>query len=238
MSTEHTNDPRNDSHTQVRKVLIINAHQPYPFSKGELNQALTDRARRHFEDQGDQVRVVTTAIGAGLEIDVEAEVENHLWADVVFLQTPVNWMGVPWSFKRYMDFVYSAGMDGRLCSGDGRSRQDPARQYGMGGSLDGKRYALSLTFNAPREAFGNPSQEFFAGMEVDDLFAPMHLNFKFFGMQPLETFACFDVMKNPQVEKDFERFDAYLARLFPSQTNQAPLEPVRTEEPATVGAAS
>jgi modulator of drug activity B len=31
----------------------------------------------------------------------------------------------------------------------------------------------------------------------------MHLNFKFFGMEPLPTFACFDVMKNPDIENDF-----------------------------------
>ncbi len=45
---------------------------------------------------------------------------------------------------------------------------------------------------------------------VDDLFLPMHLNFRFFGMQPLETFACYDVMKNPEIENDFRRFDAHL----------------------------
>ena len=41
-------------------------------------------------------------------------------------------MGVPWSFKKYIDLVYSAGTDGRLCDGDGRTRSDPSRQYGSG----------------------------------------------------------------------------------------------------------
>ena len=50
---------------------------------------------------------------------------------------------------------------------------------------------------------------------VDDLFWPMHLNFKFFGMEPLPSFACFDVMKNPEIESDFARFDAHLSALFP-----------------------
>ncbi|MEM8885437.1 MAG: hypothetical protein AAGD14_15330 [Planctomycetota bacterium] len=31
----------------------------------------------------------------------------------------------------------------------------------------------------------------------------------------LETFACYDVMKNPQIESDLERFDAHLKRHFP-----------------------
>ncbi len=75
---------------------------------------------------------------------------------------------------------------------------------------------LSLTYNAPREAFNDPNQVFFGGRGVDDLFWPMHLNFKFFGMKPLETFACHDVLKNPDVENDFIRFEAHLNKLFPS----------------------
>ena len=75
---------------------------------------------------------------------------------------------------------------------------------------------LSLTFNAPRDAFDDPSQEFFGGKSVDDLFWPAHLNFKFFEMTPLETFACYDVMKNPQIESDLVRFDEHLERHFPA----------------------
>ena len=125
-------------------------------------------------------------------------------------------MGVPWTFKKYMDEVYTAGMDGRLCDGDGRSREDRSRQYGSGGTLSGRHYMLSVTFNAPTTAFDDPGQEFFGGRSVDDLFWPMHLNFKFFGMTPLDTFACYDVLKNPDVETDVARFDAHMNRLFPS----------------------
>jgi modulator of drug activity B len=42
----------------------------------------------------------------------------------------------------------------------------------------------------------------------------MHQNFRFFGMEPMETFVCDDVMKNPQIEGDFERYKAHLAKLF------------------------
>jgi modulator of drug activity B len=115
-----------------------------------------------------------------------------------------------------MDHVYSFGMDGRLCGGDGRTREDASRQYGSGGTLTGKRYMLSLTFNAPRDAFDDASQTFFAGKGVDDLWWPMHLNFKFFGMEPLPTFACYDVMKNPQIESDFARFTEHLQQHFPA----------------------
>jgi len=116
---------------------------------------------------------------------------------------------VPWSFKKYMDDVYTAGMGGALCVGDGRNEEQPKKNYGTGGTLTGKKYMMSLTFNAPAEAF-NDDSEFFEGKSVDDLMFPMHMNFKFFGLTPMETIACFDVMKNADVENDFKRFEAHI----------------------------
>ncbi|MDJ0722144.1 MAG: NAD(P)H-dependent oxidoreductase [Desulfobacterales bacterium] len=196
----------------MSNVFIINAHEPYPFSEGRLNGTLVEKARNHMENKGYAVQLTTMQAG----YDIDDEIEKHRWADVQILQTPCNWMGVPWSFKRYMDQVYSAGMDGRLCDGDGRTRKDAARQYGSGGTLAGKQYMLSITYNAPRTAFDDPAQDFFGGRGVDDLFWPMHLNYKFFGMTPMETFACYDVLKNPDVANDFVRFEAHLDKLFPA----------------------
>ena len=196
----------------MKNVFVINAHEEYEFAKGELNRTLTSTAIEHLEAAGYATRLTTMKD----DWQVDAEIENHQWADAVILQTPVNWMGVPWSFKKYMDFVYSFGMDGRLCNGDGRTRKDPTRQYGTGGSLSGKRYMLSLTFNAPRDSFNDPSQTFFEGKSPDDLFSPMHLNFRFFGMDPFPTFACYDVMKNPDVENDLVKYRAHLKASFPA----------------------
>ena len=75
---------------------------------------------------------------------------------------------------------------------------------------------LSLTFNAPGDSFDDPSQTFFAGKSIDDLFWPMHLNFAFFGMTSLPSFACFDVLKNPQVNDDFVRWADHLATHYPA----------------------
>lgn len=198
----------------MQNIFIINAHETYSFSPGNLNAALIEKATDLLTRKGYAVKVTTMKE----DYDVDAEIAKHQWADAVILQTPVNWMGVPWSFKRYMDYVYSAGMDGRLCVGDGRTRKDPSKQYGMGGTLTGKKYLLSLTLNAPQSAFNDPNQWFFAGKSVDDLFLPMHLNFKFFGMEPLPTFVCFDVLKNPDIDRDFIEFTAQLNELFPALT--------------------
>ena len=194
----------------MSNILIINAHQKYPFSEGKLNASLVELATGYLSNKGHHIKTVTM----NESIDVEAQLALHQWADIILLQSPVNWMGVPWSFKKYMDEVYTAGMGGQLCNGDGRTSDNPKANYGNGGTLKGKKYMLSLTFNAPQEAFDNPDEYLFEGKSVDDLLFPMHANFRFFGMQALPTFACYDVMKNSQVETDFKRFEDHLATYF------------------------
>lgn len=196
----------------MQNVLIINAHEPYSFSEGRLNRSLAERMKAHLEGKGYDIK--TTVMTE--DYDVQEEVEKHVWADVIIVQSPLNWMSVPWSFKKYQDMVYSAGMMGPLSNGDGRTRSDASRQYGSGGAKMGSKYMFSLTLNAPRDAFDDSSQEFFAGKGVDDLLWPGHLNFRFFGMEPIETFACYDVLKNPDVERDFERLEEHMERNFPA----------------------
>lgn len=193
----------------MKNVLILNAHHYYPFSEGKLNAALIEKADAFFQAKGYQTRVVNTQD----EFDVETELENHKWADIVFLQSPINWMGMTWSFKKYMDEVYTAGMGGALCHGDGRHQDNPKANYGKGGTLNNTQYMMSLTLNAPAESFADVA-DFFEGKSVDDLVFPMHMNFKFFGMQALPTFACYDVMKNADIDSDFARFEKHLNENF------------------------
>lgn len=194
----------------MSKVLIINGHQPYSFSEGRLNKALVQLADKTLSDKGHDIKTTVVADG----YDVDQEVANHVWADIVILQTPVNWMGVTWSTKKYMDEVYTAGMRGELCNGDGRTHDQPTKNYGGGGTAQDKKYMLSLTFNAPKEAFDDTDEYLFGGKSVDDLFFPAHMNFRFFGMTGLDTFVCFDVMKNPNIDADFERYVAHLGQNF------------------------
>lgn len=194
----------------MSSVYLINAHQYYPFSEGKLNKTLASRAREILSHKG--YEVMETDMNQAY--DIETELQRHQQADFIFLQSPINWMGLPWSFKKYMDEVYTAGMAGALCHGDGRSRENPEQHYGSGGTLTGKKYMMSLSFNAPKTAFNDASQFLFQGKSVDDLLFPMHMNFKFFGMQALPTFACFDVMKNPDIENDLIQFEKHLNAYF------------------------
>lgn len=190
----------------MKNAFIINAHTYYPFSEGKLNATLVERLSTQLKDKGYEVRTQNVEDS----YDVTEQVELHKWADVIIVQGPVHWMGVSWKMKKYMDDVYTQGMMGELCAGDGRHETTPKEGYGTGGLLTGKKYMLSLTFNAPKEAFNDKDQWFFEGISADDLFLPMHLNFKFFAMEPLPTFASYDVMKNPEIDNDLVRFHQHM----------------------------
>lgn len=193
----------------MKNIFIINGHQKYSFSQGKLNETLAAKAEEFFKAKEFNVKKVTMED----DYDVNEEIEKFKWADVIFFQTPLNWMGVSWSFKKYIDEIFSMGMMGEMSEGDGRSRENPKKNYGLGGKLTGK-YMISVTANAPKEAFNNPQETFFAGMSEDDLLMPTHLNFKWFGLEKMPTFMAYDVMKNPEIENDFKRFEEHLNRNF------------------------
>lgn len=189
----------------MKNVFIINGHQKYPFSEGKLNASYTNKAQDYFKSLGYETQITTMED----DYNAEDEVKKFQWADLVFFQTPLNWMGITWSFKKYIDEVFSVGMMGSMSQGDGRSAEAPKQNYGLGGLLKGQ-YMISVTANAPSEAFNNPQEHFFNGISEDDLLLPMHLNFKWFGLEKLPTFMAYDVIKNPEIESDFKRFDAHL----------------------------
>ena len=85
----------------MKKILVINGHQYYPFAEGKLNSSLIERVTQIMEEQEYEIKYTVSEKG----YDVEEELEKWLWADVVILQTPLNWMGVTWSFKKYLDEV-------------------------------------------------------------------------------------------------------------------------------------
>ncbi|HGO5855189.1 TPA: NAD(P)H-dependent oxidoreductase [Mannheimia haemolytica] len=193
----------------MQNILIINAHQPYDFSKGELTKSLIDVATKALKNKG-----LTVKHSKVTDYAVPDELEKWQWADAVILQFPSNWMMIPWLAKKYMDDVFTAGMSGILCDTDGRSSANPNINYGTGGKMHGKKYLLSATFNAPKNAFDNEQEYLFAGKGLDDLFFPIHCNFRFFAMTPLPTFACFDVIKNPTIEQDLKDFESHINQHF------------------------
>ncbi|AEF46422.1 NAD(P)H dehydrogenase (quinone) [Serratia sp. AS12] len=196
----------------MKNVLIINTHQLYEgISSGGLNTTLLGVIRDEMETRGHKVQ--QTAIARGY--DIAEEVRKHLWADIIILQSPVYWFGTPWIYKKYVDEVFTAGlMQQSMLVDDGRTRQDPDRQYGSGGKMQGKKYMLSLTWNAPQQAFDDNNQQLFAGKSVDDIFVSNTANYKFCGADIVPAFSCFDVIKSPDISNDIERLKQHLTNVF------------------------
>ncbi len=69
---------------------------------------------------------------------------------------------------------------------------------------------LSLTWNAPREAFADTNQALFEGRTVDDMFIGSTTAYRFCGAEALPAFSCYDVKKNPDVKNDLQRLRQHL----------------------------
>lgn len=192
----------------MQNILLIDAGKSFAHSKGELNHTLTDVAASFLRDKGHDVRVTVVDNG----YDIEQEIQNYLWADTIIYQMPGWWMDTPWILKKYIDEVFTAG-HGSLYASDGRSRSDASKKYGSGGLLQGRKYMLSLTWNAPLEAFNDPEQ-FFHGVGVDGVYLPFHKANQFIGLSPLPTFICNDVMKEPDVPTYLANYRQHLDKLF------------------------
>ncbi len=191
-----------------KNVLLINGHQYWEISKGKLNKSMIDFANKVLTQKG------YTAKNTHVEdaYDPKEEVEKLMWADFIIFQTPVYWFSIPWMFKKYIDEVYMAGY-GIMFDDDGRTRSDPSKKYGSGGLMQGKKYMLSITCNAPLEAFETAGQ-IFEGKDVDGVFFYFHKAQQFVGMEYLPAFSCYDVLKNPNIKADFERYEKHLNKLF------------------------
>ena len=192
----------------MSNILIVNGAKQFAHSNGELNDTLTALGEEVLSDLGHRVKVTRT----DANYDAQEEVEKYLWADVVIYQMPGWWMGAPWTMKKYIDDVFTTG-HGSLYANDGRSRSDAAKKYGSGGLIQGKKYMLSLTWNAPLQAFDDPEQ-FFHGVGVDGVFLPFHKANQFLGMQSLETFIVNDVIKAPQIAQYEQAYRQHLQQLF------------------------
>ena len=192
----------------MSNILIINGAKQFAHSNGELNDTLTELANKVLCELGHTVQISR----ADRDYEIQAEIQKYVWADVVIYQMPGWWMGAPWTVKKYIDDIFTEG-HGTLYASDGRSRSDASKKYGSGGLIHDKKYMLSLTWNAPMEAFTEQDQ-FFHGVGVDGVYLPFHKANQFLGMQSLETFIVNDVIKAPEVEAYMAQYREHLTQVF------------------------
>ncbi|MGC3819763.1 MULTISPECIES: NAD(P)H-dependent oxidoreductase [unclassified Acinetobacter] len=192
----------------MSNILIVNGAKQFAHSNGELNDTLTELANTVLGELGHRVKISR----ADSDYEIQEEIQKYVWADVIIYQMPGWWMGAPWTVKKYMDDIFTEG-HGTLYASDGRSRSDASKKYGSGGLIHDKKYMLSLTWNAPIEAFNDPEQ-FFQGVGVDGVYLPFHKANQFLGMQSLETFIVNDVIKMPNVAQYEHDYHQHLMNIF------------------------
>lgn len=191
----------------MSNILIINGAKKFAHSNGQLNDTLTEVAESYLRDAGHDVK----SVRAESEYDVKEEVQNFLWADVVIWQMPGWWMGAPWTVKNiWMTSLPKA--TARCTPAMAVPAPTPAkiwlRRHGAG-----EKYMLSLTRNAPMEAFTDKDQ-FFHGVGVDGVYLPFHKANQFLGMEALPTFIANDVIKMPDVPRYIAEYRKHLAEIF------------------------
>lgn len=180
-------------------IFILNGGQKFAegIGEGKINAQLVAWATETLRELGHSVK--TTDINQTYMH--EEEVEKFLWAEVVLYTFPIWWFHMPYKMKEYIDTVFMAG-NGRMWMNDGRTRSDLSRKYGSGGLMQGKRYLVATTWNAPEEAFTDPLQ-LMQGRSVDEgvLFAFHRMN-EFIGFEKaLPSLHFHDVLKQDKPNK-------------------------------------
>lgn len=198
-------------YTIMTKIFIINGGQEFGHSGGEFNNTVANETFSFFS-ANDDFEVKVTQIGNGYS--AAEEVQKYIWADVVIYHTPVWWFQLPHNFKKYIDEVFTEGHAAGIYDSDGRSSKNPAINYGRGGTLHGRKYMLTTSWNAPKEAFTLPG-EFFLEKSVDEgvMFGFHRMN-AFTGMEPLPSIHFHDVEKNADIPYDMQRYREHLENVF------------------------
>jgi len=195
----------------MTKIFIINGGQKFGHSGGRFNETIADATADFFSSlPGFEVK--TTNINH--DYDPQAEVEKYVWADVVIYHTPIWWFQLPHEFKKYIDVVFTEGHKKGIYISDGRKADNPTRNYGTGGMLHGRKYMVTSSWNAPKEAFTLP-EEFFMETSVDDgvLFGFHRMN-AFTGMERIDGIHFHDVEKNADMMSALKLHQEHLTQNF------------------------
>jgi len=195
----------------MKHVLIINAGQKFAHSGGKYNQTVTATTVA-FLAKLENIEVKLTNIDEGY--NNKEEVAKFVWADYIIYHTPMWWFQIPNGFKKYIDEVFTAGHGKGIYHSDGRTSQNPEINYGTGGMLQGRKYMVTSSWNAPETAFTLPG-EFFSETSVDNgpLFGFHRMN-AFAALEKMESFHFHDVEKNADVARDMKNYQEHLAKIF------------------------
>ena len=198
--------------TEEEQVILAIAEEITLISQKGLSEETYQKAKELFLLK--DFEILETKVEDGYNAD--EEVERHIEADIIILQTPINWFGTPWIYKKYVDEIFTNAMfSQKFLSGDGRSETYPDRQYGTGGKMQGKKFLLSATWNAPEESFNNPNNPLWKGKSADDALFNIGANYLFVGFEVLPGHHCYDIFHNKNIKDDLEKYPQYINERLP-----------------------
>lgn len=202
----------------MKHILVINGGQNFGHSGGAYNNTITSVTEDFFTNHPDYT-IEVTHVDKGF--DPNAEVAKFNRADIIIYHTPIWWFQLPFGLKKYIDEVFTAGHRNGIYNSDGRHADTPQIGYGTGGTMHGKHYMVTTTWNAPSTAFTLPG-EFFNETSVDNgvLFGFHRMN-AFVGLSKIDGFHFHDVMKNPDMELEMSRYKQHLENVFANNTVNA-----------------
>lgn len=97
-------------------------------------------------------------------VDVESEQEKLLWADVVVLQFPIFWYGMPSLLSKWMEDTFQHGFS----------------HGSTGDKLKGKKLVASFTTGAPEDMYHRNAA---MGYEIEDFLPPLRATCHLCGME-------------------------------------------------------
>lgn len=149
----------------MSKILVISAHQD--LSQSVSNAMILDELAKHF---GDKIQVrKLSELYPDFHIDVTAEQQALVGADIVLLQYPTFWFNTPAILKKWLDDVWLYGF-----------------AYGEGGDkLHGKKLLVSTTTGSGEDTYNGQIVA-----TIDDLVKPikhsaLYAGFDWQGVYPL-----------------------------------------------------
>lgn len=181
----------------MENILLINGYEPTEIMHAELNEVIFYYIKNYLQRKN---IIMDTIVSEGYVI--EDEQEKFRQADTIVFQSPIYWFSVPSKLKKYVEDVYSCGLF-----------YDKLKTYGEGGLFKNKKYMFSLTLNAPKKTFED-KKAFFSGKNVDEVLYHWHKVQQFCGMQPLKTFAVYNVFDNSQAERHLLELETHLEKVF------------------------
>lgn len=205
------------------KVLLVLAH-PNPQS---FNAALVQSARHHLEQAGHQVQVSNlyaqgfnpvlsqAELAASLQgeypPDVRAEMDRLAWADLLVVQAPDWWYGLPAIARGWFDRVLAYGF---------AYREGCEFETGL---LRGKRALISLTVGGSRDYLAQHPLR-----SVENLLQPLHYGvLAYCGFEVLPPFLVYAPKEMSVAERehtlvDFGRYLLQTPSLTPFDWNPTP----------------